>query len=112
MLAHFRVPEGVYVGLNAWGVQLNKAVYGDDANTYRPERWLTDDTDRLHVMHQTHSLIFSYGPTKCLGMSMAMMEIPKVIFEVCVFPACIVNEVDWAGARQGNLLIQRSLLSF
>lgn len=78
----FRLPGGTFVGLNAWGVQLNKNVYGHDADVYRPERWLTDDIHKLQSMHQTHSLIFGYGSTRCLGVSMAMMEITKVIFEV------------------------------
>ncbi|KAF5003376.1 hypothetical protein F66182_16143, partial [Fusarium sp. NRRL 66182] len=42
-LGSFYLPEGTYVGLNAWGVQRNKAVYGDNAELYCPERWLTDD---------------------------------------------------------------------
>lgn len=81
-LGPFHLPGGTFVGLNAWGVQLNKAVYGDDAELYRPERWLTDDAHKLQGMYQTHSLIFGHGSTKCLGTSMAMMEITKVIFEV------------------------------
>lgn len=82
MLGTFRLPEGTFVGLNAWGLQLNKTVYGDNADLYCPERWLTDDAERLQIMHQTHSLIFGHGSTKCLGMSMALMEITKVVFEV------------------------------
>lgn len=78
----FRLSGGTFVGLNAWGAQLNKAVYGDDADLYRPERWLTNNVDKLQKMYQTHSLIFGHGSTKCLGVSMAMMEITKVIFEV------------------------------
>lgn len=81
-LGGFYLPEGTFVGLNTWGVQRNKAVFGDDAELFCPERWLTDDADRLHAMHQTLSLIFGHGSTKCLGMAMAMMEITKVIFEV------------------------------
>ncbi|KAJ4422062.1 hypothetical protein N0V82_003252 [Gnomoniopsis sp. IMI 355080] len=81
ILGRFRLPGGTFVGLNSWGVQLNKNIYGQDADIYRPERWLTDDTFKLQAMYQTHSLIFGHGSTKCLGMSMAMMEITKVIFE-------------------------------
>jgi cytochrome P450 len=81
-LGGYYLPEGTFVGLNTWGVQRNKAVYGEDAGLFCPERWLIDDADRLHAMHQTHSLIFGHGSTKCLGMSMAMMELTKVIFEV------------------------------
>lgn len=83
-LCGYYLPEGTFVGLNTWGAQRNKAVYGEDADLFCPERWLTDDADRLHAMHLTHSLIFGHGSTKCLGMSMAMMELTKVIFEVSV----------------------------
>ncbi|KAI0423374.1 hypothetical protein F5Y09DRAFT_349393 [Xylaria sp. FL1042] len=43
-------------------------------------------------MHQTHSSIFGHGSTKCLGASMAMMEITKVIFELLKnFNIAIIN---------------------
>lgn len=80
----FRLAGGTFVGLNAWGAQLNTTVYGDDADLFRPERWLTQDEHKLQKMYQTHSLIFGHGTTKCLGVSMAMMEITKVIFEVSI----------------------------
>jgi len=82
-LGAYHIPAGTYVGLNAWGTQLNKDVYGDDADLFRPERWLEEsDPERLKAMYQTHGLIFGHGATKCLGASMAVMEITKVIFEV------------------------------
>jgi cytochrome P450 len=66
-LGRFHLPGGTFVGLNAWGVQLNKAVYGEDAELYHSKRWLTDDAYKLQAMYQTHSLIFGHGSTKCLG---------------------------------------------
>lgn len=75
------IPGGTYIGLNAWGTQLDEA-YGDDPETFRPERWLIDDEERLKAMHRTHELIFGYGSTKCLGVSIAMMELYKMIFEL------------------------------
>ncbi|KAK8017151.1 benzoate 4-monooxygenase cytochrome P450 [Apiospora marii] len=81
-LGMFNLPAGTFVGLNAWGLQLNKDVYGENADLFYPERWLVDDPDQLHAMHQTHSLIFGHGSTKCLGTSIAMMEVAKVIFEL------------------------------
>lgn len=82
MLGVHRVPAGTFVGLNMWGLQSNKAVYGDDADLFRPERWLTQDEARLKAMHQTHTLVFGHGATRCLGMGVASMEIPKIIFEL------------------------------
>ncbi|KAF7534087.1 hypothetical protein G7054_g6524 [Neopestalotiopsis clavispora] len=91
----YHLPAGTFIGLNAWGTQLNEDVYGDDAALYRPERWLTDDAAKLRTMHQTHALIFGHGSTKCLGASMAMMEVTKVIFE-------LVRNFDIAVANPHN----------
>ena len=77
----YRVPGGTFVGLNAWGTQLDK-VFGEDPEIFRPERWLMADEPRVKEMLQTHELIFGHGSTKCLGMPMAMMELNKMIFEV------------------------------
>ena len=80
-----RIPGGTFIGINAWGTQLDKA-YGDDPEIFRPDRWLIKDQSRLRAMFQTHELIFSYGSSKCLGMPVAMMELSKMIFEVCYSP--------------------------
>ena len=81
-----RIPGGTFIGINAWGTQLDEA-YGDDPEVFRPERWLIKDQTQLRVMFQTHELIFSYGSSKCLGMPIAMMELSKMIFEVCSSPS-------------------------
>lgn len=79
-----RIPGGTFIGLNAWGTQLD-VVFGDDPEVFRPERWLTTDQNQLKAMHQTLELVFGHGSTKCLGMPMAMMELNKMIFEVGFF---------------------------
>ena len=76
-----RVPGGTFIGLNAWGTQLD-SVFGDDPEIFRPERWLSQDPERLKAMLETHDLIFGHGTTKCLGRVLAMMELNKMIFEV------------------------------
>ncbi|KAI9717488.1 MAG: hypothetical protein M1828_007188 [Chrysothrix sp. TS-e1954] len=80
LLGH-KIPGGTFIGLNAWGTQLD-SVFGDDAEVFRPERWLDCDEHRLSAMHETHELIFGHGSTKCLGKAMAMMELNKIIFEL------------------------------
>lgn len=37
-------PAGTVVGVNAWVVHHDKEVFGQDADVFRPERWLTGDT--------------------------------------------------------------------
>lgn len=38
------IPAGNVVGVNAWAVHQNRDVYGEDADQFRPERWLKGDT--------------------------------------------------------------------
>lgn len=35
-------PGGVHVAVNGWVLHRDKATFGQDADAYRPERWLTD----------------------------------------------------------------------
>jgi cytochrome P450 len=37
-------PAGTVVGVNAWVIHRNKEVFGEDADAFRPERWLEDDS--------------------------------------------------------------------
>jgi cytochrome P450 len=73
------IPGGTYIGTNSWGTQLDE-VYGNDADIFRPEGWLIEDQERLKAMHRTHEVVFGFGATKCLGVSLALMEMNKVLF--------------------------------
>ncbi|KAL9003904.1 MAG: hypothetical protein Q9188_003242 [Gyalolechia gomerana] len=75
-----RIPGGTCVGFNSWGTQRD-AIYGDNPDIFRPERWLVDDEAKVRQMKRTCDLIFGSGPTKCLGTGIAGMELNKVIFE-------------------------------
>jgi cytochrome P450 len=75
------IPGGTFIGLNAWGLQLNP-VFGDDPQVFRPERWLIDDEAKLKEMTQVQELIFGYGTTRCLGIPIAMMNLNKIFVEV------------------------------
>lgn len=77
------VPEGTEIGWSAFGVQHNKEVYGLDAESFRPERWLeVKDAEQLRAMTSTWELVFKYGKWQCLGRSVALMELNKMFVEV------------------------------
>ncbi|KAK4095721.1 cytochrome P450 [Parathielavia hyrcaniae] len=77
------LPGGANVSSSAYAVLMNKDVYGQDADEFRPERWLLEkNEEKLAVMHRTHDLIFGYGRYQCLGKPIALMEIHKTVFEV------------------------------
>jgi len=44
------IPEGTIVGINSWVMHANKSVYGKDAESFRPERWLEADEQQLRNM--------------------------------------------------------------
>lgn len=82
------IPGGTHIGHAAWGVFRSKEIWGEDANEFRPERWLVGgdgDKGRLQEMDATWELVFSYGRWQCLGKNVAMVELNKVIVEVSEF---------------------------
>ena len=82
LLGHW-VPGGTFIGFNSQGTQLHE-VFGSDPEVFRPERWLTEDHERLRAMCRVQELVFGYGSSKCLGNQVATMELNKTVFEVCV----------------------------
>lgn len=40
----------VTVGINCWVEHSNKAIFGEDADIFNPDRWLQDDKERLSTM--------------------------------------------------------------
>jgi cytochrome P450 len=44
------LPAGVIVGMNPWVAARDKVVYGDDAEVFRPERWIDADERTLKLM--------------------------------------------------------------
>lgn len=81
------VPEGTAVGFNAYVIHRNKAIWGPDAEQFRPERFLQDvaggETDeafkeRMTVLNN-NDLSFGAGSRKCIGMNLGMLEVYKTV---------------------------------
>jgi cytochrome P450 len=79
-------PGGTDIIYCAWGVHHDKDIFGEDADHFRLERWITaedgNDEDRINAMGRTTELIFGYGKYQCLGLPVAWIEFSNVIFEV------------------------------
>lgn len=76
------IPGGTCIGYSAGAMHHDKALYGDDAQSFRPERWFEKDAEKLAAMTRTNDLIFGDGKWQCLGKPVAMIELGKIIFEV------------------------------
>ncbi|KAM5359488.1 hypothetical protein ACJZ2D_014423 [Fusarium nematophilum] len=81
------LPQGTIVGMSPYILARNKSVYGDDADEFRPERWLRDEENgesqegfhkRLLLMNQT-DLSFGGGSRICIGKHMGLYQTYKVL---------------------------------
>ncbi len=57
-------------------------IYGDDADVFRPERFLNAPPEKRAAMEKTTDLMFGYGRYLCPGKGMAWLEMNKVFVEV------------------------------
>ncbi len=71
------IPGGTIVGCNAWVVQRDKKTFGEDCDSYRPERWLADG-EKTRKMERA-MFNFGAGNHVCLGQNIALMEIYKLV---------------------------------
>jgi cytochrome P450 len=73
--------EGTIVGMNAWVVHRDKAVFGEDAEAWRPERWLKADPERRKKMDSCN-LAFGAGSRTCLGKNISRLEMYKFVPQI------------------------------
>lgn len=80
------VPAGSIVGMNPYILGRNASVWGEDAEVFRPERWLRDETretedafqERLRSMNNA-DFAFGGGSRICIGKHLGLLEVYKVI---------------------------------
>ena len=58
------IPEGIVVGVSPWVVHRNEEVYGEDVESFKPERWLSGSEDM-----ERYTFTFGAGARGCLGRS-------------------------------------------
>lgn len=82
------IPPGTKIGYSAFGVFRDRAIWGDDADLFRPERWLasgqggSESVETVREREATLELVFGYGRWQCLGRNVALIELNKVFVEV------------------------------
>lgn len=79
------VPQGTAVGFTSYVMHRNKAVWGADADEFRPERFLREDgeseeafAERMRAYNDC-DLSFGAGSRKCIGMNLGLMEVYKAV---------------------------------
>ncbi|KAI0432521.1 cytochrome P450 [Xylaria sp. FL1042] len=70
------VPGGTVVGTSPWAIHLAPQVWGNDAEEFRPERWLEcEDPGTLRRFF----FAFGGGTRTCIGRNISWLEIEKLV---------------------------------
>ncbi|KAK4184274.1 cytochrome P450 [Podospora australis] len=78
------IPGGTVIGFSMVGMLVDKKTFGEDADTFRPERFLEGaiDDQVLQTRNAVVDAAFGHGRWRCLGKNIAQMELNKVIPEI------------------------------
>lgn len=73
------VPAGTVLSVPSYTIHRDRAVWGADADAFRPERWF--EADRAEGMQKAFNP-FSFGPRACVGRNLASMELLIIVSSV------------------------------
>jgi cytochrome P450 len=71
---------GANITSHTYTVQRDRGLYEEDAEEFRPERWLADGKSVLEL--EAAQFTSGVGPRVCLGKGIAMIEMYKLLPEV------------------------------
>ncbi|KAH6670072.1 cytochrome P450 [Halenospora varia] len=76
--SHF-FPSGTTVGINSWVAHHNTSIFGPDANTWRPERWLEIEEQGRGGEVEKYFFAFGMGSRTCIGKNISLLEMSKLV---------------------------------
>jgi fatty acid omega-hydroxylase len=101
------VPKGSSVNYNVYGIGRDRSIWGEDAEMFRPERWL-EMQGRAPGNYEYP--VFNAGSRECLGRRLAMVEmkaclailLPQVSLRLAVPASTITTDAQLTiGMRSG-----------
>ena len=107
------LPTGTMVGCNVYVHGRSKEIWGDDANEWKPERWMRDSDDpdgKLKRMMPGEYAAFGRGSRACKGKEIAWIVLSKAVAEVRI---CVLGHrstmLMWNRfLADGRLLLDRA----
>ncbi|KAJ9606533.1 Cytochrome p-450 [Cladophialophora chaetospira] len=86
------LPGGTNVSVTAPVIHMDKTVYGEDAESFRPERWLEAEPEHLKLMERSF-LTFGAGTRTCIGKNISILEMGKFVPQILRH-----FDLEWASA--------------
>ncbi|GAB7349172.1 hypothetical protein MBLNU459_g8107t1 [Dothideomycetes sp. NU459] len=75
------IPAGTPVGISPMAQNRDQAIWGTDADLFRPDRWLEDETRSKYL--DTNNMTFGgNGPRMCVGRNIALVEMHKFVAQL------------------------------
>ncbi|PVH76546.1 cytochrome P450 [Cadophora sp. DSE1049] len=86
------IPANTPIGMSPLAQNRDKRVWGDDANEFKPERWLESEAKARQL--ESYNMTFGgNGPRMCVGRNIALVEIHKFLAQMIrAFGIEIVNK--------------------
>lgn len=75
------LPEGTAIASIPWIVLRNKSLFGEDADMFRPERWVEAEPAKLQKWRRC-DFMWGYGARSCAGRELATMALVKPALHV------------------------------
>ncbi|KAJ3883015.1 cytochrome P450 [Lentinula edodes] len=81
-LSHVPVAKGQRISINIAMYNRLTQVWGDDANRWRPERFMNEKKKDITVGVYSNLMTFSSGVRACIGWRFALMELQAILFSL------------------------------
>ncbi|CAI9629299.1 unnamed protein product [Alternaria burnsii] len=72
------IPGGTNIGCSAWTLHLDRDLWGDDSEKWRPERWLEASEQKKAEMKNS-MFAFGAGSRTCIGKNVSYLEMYKLV---------------------------------
>lgn len=97
-----QVDPNTQIIINLYAMGRMKAIWGDDCNEFKPERWISE---RGNIRHEPSYkfLAFNAGPRTCLGKGMAFIQMKAVV-------ATIINKYKFQAIEGHHVVPDISLI--
>ncbi len=94
------LPSGTGIIGVTWSEQRDPAIWGADAETFRPQRWI--EHYKIHTADPAAFILFGSGPRSCPGERIAY-------FDVRLFLGTLMRDFDFTFSKQPEVVLEVSL---